>query len=75
MNTHTIDPNDLFSVEDMAGRYPHILSTSTMRYQLRNREQNGLARACIRIGKRLLISDTGYRVWLAEMQEKQGGSK
>ncbi|GEM_PF-2509789 len=63
-----IDLNDLFSVGELAERYPRILSENTIRYQLRDRDRNGLSCACVQIGKKLLISDTGYRRWLAEAQ-------
>lgn len=70
MSNTAVDLDDLFSVEEMASRYPRILSKNTLRYQLRDRTKNGLASACVPIGKKLLISDSGYRRWLAEAQTK-----
>lgn len=70
MTTQSIDLNDLYSVADYAERYPRILSQHMLRYQLRNRDENGLGAACVRIGKRLLISDTRYQQWLAKAQEQ-----
>lgn len=72
MHANTIDLDDLFTVSELAERYPRILSKNTLRYQLRERERNGLAAACVQIGKKLLISDARYRQWLAEAQARQG---
>lgn len=69
MQTNTIDPSDLYSVDDYAAMYPRILSRHTLRYQLRNREANGLTGACVRIGKKLLISNSRYQSWLAKQAE------
>lgn len=66
MQTNQIDLSDLYSVGELAARHPRILSVLTLRYQLRNRESNGLARACVKIGKKLLISEQRYQEWLAE---------
>ena len=66
MQTNQIELSDLFTVEQMAARWPKILSQLTLRYQLRNRETNGLSMAVVRIGKRLLISEQRYQHWLAE---------
>lgn len=57
--------DDLHTVEELASKYPRILSTYTLRWQLRDRENNGLAPACVRVGKKLLISKTRYEQWLA----------
>jgi len=57
--------DDLHTVEELANKYPRILSTCTLRWQLRDREKNGLAPACVRVGKKLLISKTRYEQWLA----------
>lgn len=66
MQSNQIELSDLFSVEQMAARWPKILSVLTLRYQLRNRDNNGLSMAVVRIGKRLLISETRYQQWLAK---------
>jgi len=57
--------DDLYDVEDLAATYPNILSVSTLRWQLRSRDANGLATACLRVGKKLLISKSRYEQWLA----------
>lgn len=57
--------DDLHSVQDLAARYPKILSVPTLRWQLRYRETNGLAHCCVNVGRNLLISQTRYEHWLA----------
>jgi len=66
VDANQIELLDLFTVEQMAARWPKILSQMTLRYQLRNREKNGLSMAVVRIGKRVLISEKRYQQWLAE---------
>lgn len=68
METHnnaSLSLDDLHTVEEFASRYPHILSPYLLRWQLRDRERNGLAPACVRVGKKLLISKSRYEQWLA----------
>lgn len=72
MQANQIDLNDLYSVDEYAALYPRILSKSTLRYQLRSRDTNGMARVCVRMGKKLLISHVRYQEWLAESQQKHG---
>lgn len=64
-DTNGIALDDLHSVEDLAAQYPKVLRPETLLWQLRNREQNGLAPAVVRIGKRLMISKSRYELWLA----------
>lgn len=64
-NPASLPLDDLHTVEELASKYPRILSTYTLRWQLRDREKNGLAPACVRVGKKLLISKTRYEQWLA----------
>ncbi|MDO3558275.1 hypothetical protein [Ralstonia pseudosolanacearum] len=66
MQTNQIELTDLFSVQELAARHPRVLSVLALRYQLRNRHANGLAKACVKIGKKLLISETRYQTWLSE---------
>lgn len=60
---------DLFAIEQLAASFPGVLTVQTLRWQLRHRDTNGLAAACIRIGKKLFISKTRYEEWLASMAE------
>lgn len=66
MQQNHISLSDLYSVHEMAARHPRVLSVTTLRYQLRSRDYNGLAKACVRIGKKLLISESRYQEWLTE---------
>ncbi len=66
MSHQQIELSDLYSVLEFAARHPTTLSVNTLRYQLRFREVNGLARACVQLGKKLLISERRYQEWLAE---------
>lgn len=60
-----IDLDDLFTIEELAAKYPNILTVSTLRWQLRHRDTNGLQAACVQIGKRTFISKSRYEQWLA----------
>lgn len=57
--------DDLYTVEELAAAKPNLLSVQTLRWQLRHRAQNGLSAACVRLGKKLLISRPRYEHWLA----------
>lgn len=63
--TAALQLDDLHDIEELASKYPRILSVQTLRWQLRDREKNGLSPACVRVGKKLLISKTRYEQWLA----------
>ena len=57
--------DDLFTIQGLVSKYPAILTEYTLRWQLRDREKNGLAPACVRVGRNLLISKSRYESWLA----------
>lgn len=61
--------DDLRDIEALAAENPKTLTVSTLRWQLRHRDTNGLAAACVRVGKRLLISKSRYEYWLATQTE------
>lgn len=63
--TGAIALDDLHTVEDFAAAHPKLLTVPTLRWQLRHRDENGLAAACVAVGKKLLISRTRYESWLA----------
>jgi len=69
-NATALSLSDLFTVENLARKHPGILSVQTLRWQLRHREENGLARCCVKSGKKLLISETRYEQWLGAQAEK-----
>lgn len=64
-----IELRDLRDIEALAAESSDVLSVSTLRWQLRHRDTNGLAAACVRVGKRLLISKSRYERWLATQTE------
>lgn len=61
---------DLRTVEGLAKENPNILNVSLLQWQMRFREQNGLASACVKVGKRVLISKSRYEQWLASQAGK-----
>ena len=61
--------DDLRDIEALAAENPKTLTVATLRWQLRHRDTNGLAVACVRVGKRLLISKSRYEHWLATRTE------
>lgn len=66
----SINPDDLFTVEELATAYHGRISAATIRWQLRTRIESGLASACVRPNKRrLLISKSRYERWLATQIE------
>ncbi len=68
-STESLPLEDLHSIDEFAAKFPNILSVPTLRWQLRHRHENGLASACVQVGKRLLISRTRYESWLATKTE------
>lgn len=62
--TATLELTDLCTAGELAAEHPRVLNLWTVREQLRHRQKNGLAHACVRVGRRLLISRSRYRAWL-----------
>ena len=66
----SINPDDLYTVKDLADQYRGKITTATIRWQLRTRLDTGLASACVWLNKRrLLISKSRYERWLATQIE------
>lgn len=63
--TDAVHLADLNTIDGLVAAHPALLSTATLRWQLRHRDTNGLAPACVRLGKKLLISKSRYETWLA----------
>lgn len=57
--------DNLRTIDQLAERYPQLVTVPALRWQLRHREENGLAPACVRLGKKLLIDQPRYEAWLA----------
>jgi hypothetical protein len=56
---------DLTTVDGLVASNPTAFSVSVLRWQLRHRHESGLAAACVKVGKRILISRSRYEAWLA----------
>ena len=56
--------DELRTVEDLVERRKPILTEHLVRWHLRHRDTNGLALACVRVGKWVLISEPRYEAWL-----------
>ena len=57
--------DDLKTIETLAEENPQFLTVPLLRWQLRHRQQNGLANCCVKVGKRVLISQSRYEQWLS----------
>lgn len=57
--------DDWFPLPAFAEKHPTICSIPVLRWQLRHREENGLASAVTKSGRQLLISESRYAKWLA----------
>lgn len=64
-----IELSDLFTLDQLAEQHPGILTVPMLRWQTRHRATNGLQAACVKIGKKLLISKSRYQAWLAQSAE------
>ena len=59
--------DDLFSVEEFVAANSRLITLHTLRQQLRDRAHNGLGKAVLPFGRKLLISKSGYERWLATL--------
>lgn len=62
--------SDLRTISGLVAENPGILKESVLRWQLRHRQETGLAQYCVSVGKNILISKTGYEHWLAKQAGK-----
>jgi hypothetical protein len=60
---------ELLSVPDVCARYP-ALRLGGLRWQLFRRRENGLDRAVVRVGRRLLIDAAAFERWLDDQRER-----
>ena len=56
---------DLYTIDGLVAQNPEALSVPMLRWQLRHRQETGLASCCVRGGKHILISKSRYERWLA----------
>lgn len=71
MQTNQTQPNqplsvaDLYTIDGLVAQNPDVLTKAMLRWQLRHRQETGLAACCVRGGKNILISKSRYEMWLA----------
>lgn len=55
-----VDLTDLYSIQDFAALFPGLLSVQTLRWQMRNKKENGMQGCCLKLGRRIFISKSRY---------------
>ena len=60
-----VEVSDLYTIDGLVAQNPEALNVPMLRWQLRHRQENGLASCCVRGGKHILISKSRYESWLA----------
>ena len=69
---NAIPPEDLIPSNQMAETYPHIFTRPEQAdWLLRNRDNNGLNHAVIKIGKRLFLSKSRFSEFLASQANQE----
>lgn len=63
-----VEQSQFFTVEQFATKYP-AFTPQSLRWMLFNREQNGLNRCVVRIGRRVLIDEAEFVAWLKSQRE------
>ncbi|MFM7469189.1 MAG: hypothetical protein ACKO37_06795 [Vampirovibrionales bacterium] len=56
------------TVKQMAAKHP-AFSEASLRYHIFHERQNGLDKALIRVGKKILIKEDSFLDWLESQQE------
>ena len=59
----------LSTIKQFSGKYP-AFSEGSLRYLVFNARQNGIDSAVLRVGKKLLIDEERFFVWLDALNEK-----
>jgi hypothetical protein len=67
-STPRLPVRQLHTVQQFCNMHP-AFTPGGMRWLLFQREQNGLARAIVHIGRRLLIDEEKFFAWLEEQQK------
>ena len=60
--------NNLLTVKQFSQKYP-AFSEASLRYHIFHENQNGLSKAIVRIGRKILIKEETFFDWV----ENQGG--
>lgn len=69
----SIAVDDLRTIPGLIAENPDVLTEPMLRWQLRHRFENGLAQFCVPVGRKLLISKSGYERWLASQAGTRRG--
>ena len=65
-----VETQNFLTVGALADKYRAAgFTQGSLRWQLFNREQNGLDRAVVRVGRRLLIDEAEFIAWLRSQRE------
>ena len=65
-----METQNFLTVGSLAAKYKGAgFTEGALRWQLFNREQNGLDRAVVRVGRRLLIDEAEFVAWLRSQRE------
>ena len=60
-----VEVADLYTIDGLVAQNPNVLTKAMLRWQLRHRQETGLASCCVRGGKNILISKSRYESWLS----------
>ncbi len=71
-NLESIELESLIPAGEIADRYPSIFSRTTVAWLMRTRDQNGLAQAVVRIGRKDFIHKPSFERWLAQRAGQNG---
>lgn len=61
----SIQLSDLYTISGLVTLANGAIGANQIRWQVRHRNENGLASACVLVGRKLLISRSRYELWLA----------
>jgi len=63
-----VDNSQFYTVEQFAQKYPAFTPPS-LRWLLFNRAMNGLDKAVVQLGRRVLIDEAAFVAWLRQHRE------
>lgn len=62
-----VETPQFLSVEQLAAKFP-AFTVPSLRWMLFNRETNGLSKAVVQLGRRVLIDEQAFVAWLREQR-------
>lgn len=66
INIH--DLSELDTIDELTARYPEKFTKSQLQWALRFREDNGLDRAVVKLGRRLYLHRPTFMHWLVNQR-------